>query len=45
MNTQDDLAWKREFEHVEEKQRCKEVVTFAGGKTYEVPVKEQPNEK
>ena len=45
MNTQDEQAWEREFDHVEEKQRCKEVVTFAGGKTYEVPVKEQDDEK
>ena len=41
MNTQDDLAWKREFEHVEERQKQREgsegkQVRFAGGKTYQL---------
>ncbi len=42
MNTQDEAAWKREFEHVETKQKQREgwdgkQVTFAGGKTYDLP--------
>lgn len=42
MNNLDDLAWKREFEHVEAKQKQREGwdgkrVTFAGGHSYEIP--------
>ena len=48
MNTQDEAAWNREFDHVEEKQKQREGwelkegwdgkrVTFAGGHSYEVP--------
>lgn len=44
MNTQDEAAWEREFDHVEEKQRYKEVVTFADGSTYQVPVKDNKND-
>ena len=50
MNLLDEAAWEREFEGVEAKQKQREgwdgkTITFAGGKTYEVPVKEQANEK
>jgi len=41
MTEQEIQAWEREINHFKmmEQQR-KETVTFAGGKTYEVPVKE-----
>ena len=32
MNTQDNLAWKREFEHVEEKQKQREGWELKEGK-------------
>ena len=44
MNNLDDLAWKREFEHVETKQNKSKTITFAGGHSYEVPEKVYSNE-
>ena len=45
MQEQDIQAWERELEHAQMMQEQREKVTFAGGKTYEVPVKENNNEK
>ena len=41
MNTQDEAAWEREFDHVEERQKQREgwdgkQIKFAGGKTYQL---------
>ena len=45
MQEQDIQAWERELEHSQMMQAQREKVTFSGGKTYEVPVKETANEK
>lgn len=45
MTEQEIADWEREIQHFQmmEEQR-KETVTFAGGKTYELPVKDNNNE-
>lgn len=46
MTEQEISDWEREINHAAKMQeQRKEVVTFAGGKTYEVPVKDDSNEK
>lgn len=46
MTEQEIADWEREIQHFQmmEEQR-KETVTFADGKTYELPIKEKENEK
>ena len=46
MNEQEIADWEREITHFQmmEEQR-KETVTFAGGKTYELPIKDDSDEK
>ena len=50
MTKKDTRAWEREIKHAEmmrkqrKGQRTKQI-RFAGGKTYEVPIKGQENEK
>ena len=46
MQEQDIQAWEREINHAAKMQKQrKEAVTFSGGKTYEVPVKDNSNDK
>lgn len=45
MTEQDIQAWERELNHAAKMQEQRETVTFAGGKTYEVPAKDDSNEK
>jgi len=45
MTEQDIQAWERELNHAAKMQKQRETVTFAGGKTYEAPVKEQDDDK
>ena len=46
MTEQDIQAWERELEHSQMMQaQRKEMVTFAGGKTYELPIKDGKDEK
>lgn len=45
MTEQEIADWEREITHAEMMQKQRETITFAGGKTYEVPVKEKENEK
>lgn len=45
MTEQDIQAWEREIKHAEKMQAQRETITFAGGKTYEVPIKDDRNEK
>lgn len=46
MNEQEIADWEREIQHFQmmEEQR-KETVAFAGGKTYELPIKGDSDEK
>lgn len=41
----DIQAWEREISHAAKMQEQREKITFSGGKTYELPVKETANEK
>lgn len=45
MNLLDEAAFVREMTHAAKMQEQREKITFSGGKTYEVPVKETANEK
>ena len=46
MTEQDIQAWEREIRHAEKMQeQRKETVTFSGGKTYELPIKDDRNDK
>lgn len=45
MQEQDIQAWEREIERSQMMQEQREKVTFAGGHSYKVPVKEQDDEK
>ncbi|MGA6102130.1 hypothetical protein ACPESL_08085 [Psychrobacter pocilloporae] len=45
MQEQDIQAWERELEHAQMMQKQRETITFAGGKTYELPIKDDNNEK
>ncbi|PAT63960.1 hypothetical protein [Psychrobacter sp. JB193] len=45
MNVLDIQAWERELNHAAKMQEQREKITFSGGKTYELPVKEAANEK
>lgn len=45
MTEQEIRDWEREIRHAAKMQEQREKVTFSGGKTYEVPVKEIANEK
>lgn len=45
MNESDIQAWERELQHAATMQEQRETITFSGGKTYELPIKESSNEK
>lgn len=45
MNLLDDRANDEADRHAQMMQAQRETITFAGGKTYEVPVKDDSNEK
>lgn len=45
MTEQDIQAWEREIKHAEKMQAQREKVTFSGGKTYEIAIKDDSNEK
>ena len=46
MTEQEIADWEREIRHAEKMQeQRKETVTFAGGKTYELPIKDDSNDK
>ena len=45
MNEQDIQAWEREIDHAAKMQEQRKTITFAGGKTYEIPVKDNSDEK
>lgn len=45
MTEQEIRDWERELKHSQMMQAQREKVTFSGGKTYEVPVKEIANEQ
>lgn len=46
MTEQQIQDWERELEHSQMMQaQRKETVTFAGGKTYELPIKDDSNDK
>lgn len=45
MTEQEIVDWEREIQHFQMMQKQRETITFAGGKTYESPVKEKENEK
>lgn len=45
MTEQEISDWERELKHAAKMQAQRETITFAGGKTYELPVKDENNDK
>lgn len=45
MNEQEIADWEREIQYFQMMQKQRETITFAGGKTYELPIKDDSDEK
>lgn len=45
MTEQEIADWEREINHFQMMQKQRETITFAGGKTYELPIKDDSDEK
>lgn len=45
MTEQEIADWEREINHFQMMQKQCETITFAGGKTYELPIKDDSDKK